>query len=105
MAIYQKAFDQYRIYYMTGGSEVPIIDCYNGTSHVGKLVFHADGAPLPANAVVQNEVLYLRYRLGQFNDVVGILRHEKPLYLRLSTPSLIGFIATSQGEPVGEQEA
>ena len=104
MAVYEKAFDQYKIHYVTGGSEVPMIDCYNGMTHVGKLSFHADGAPLPVNLVTQNEVLYLRYRMSQFDDVVGILRHEKPLYLRLSTPSLIGFLATSQGEPVGEQE-
>ena len=104
MAIHEKKFDQYRIYYMTGGNEVPLIDCYDGASHVGKLVFHDTGGPLPPNTLAVNGVLYLRYRLSQFNDVINILRQEKPLYIRLSTPSLIGFLATQQGEPVGEQE-
>jgi hypothetical protein len=31
-------------------------------------------------------------------------RAEKLLYMRLETPGLKGYIATSQGEPVGEQE-
>jgi hypothetical protein len=104
MPIHEKKFDQYRIYYMTGGNEVPLIDCYDGASHVGKLVFHDAGGSLPPNAVAVNGVLYLRYRLSQFNDVINILRQEKPLYIRLSTPSLIGFLATQEGEPVGEQE-
>jgi hypothetical protein len=32
-------------------------------------------------------------------------RVVKTLYMRLETPGLKGYIATSQGEPVGEQEA
>jgi hypothetical protein len=37
--------------------------------------------------------------------VIEILRYEKPLYLRLSTPSLIGYLATDEPEPVGEEES
>jgi hypothetical protein len=103
MATYEKAFDQYRIYYMTGGFGGPIIDCFNGMSFVGKILFHPDGQPLPANAV-QSDVVFLRYRANQFGDVIAILRNEKPLFLRLTTPGFAGFVATSQGEPVGEQE-
>ena len=74
MANIEKKFDRYRIWYMTGGNEVPLIDCYDGASHVGKLVFHdTTGAP-PPNAVTADGVLYLRYRLSQFGDVIGILR-------------------------------
>lgn len=100
----ERKFDRYRIWYMTGGNEVPMIDCYDGTTQVGKLVFHNTAGALPPNAVTADGVLYLRYRLSQFGDVIGILREEKPLYLWLSTPDLIGSIGTQEGEPVGEQE-
>jgi hypothetical protein len=105
MATTQKVVDQYRIYYMTGGAESPLIDVFSGSSHVARLSFHAEGAPLPANLVTQAGVFYLRYRLNQFEDVVGLLRHEQPLYVSLTTPSLIGFIGTSEHEPIGEEES
>ena len=104
MPSYQQQFDQYRIFYMTGGAEVPLIDCYNGTALVGKLVFHFSGTGLPPNLVTSSGVIYLRYAIGQFADVIGILREEKPLFLRLSTPSGVGYLATAGSEPVGEEE-
>jgi hypothetical protein len=104
MPVHEQQFDQYYIYYMTGGNEVPLINCFKGANYVGKLVFHNTAGAPPANGVLPDGTIYLRYRLSQFQDVIGILRQEKPLYLRLSTPSLIGFLATQQGEPVGEQE-
>jgi len=104
MPIQQKPFERYRIDYPSGGGQVPSIDCFDGDSHVGKLIFHdIEGAP-PANLVASNGVLYLRYRLTQFSDVINILRYEKPLYIRLSTETLVGRIATHEFEPVGEEE-
>ena len=104
MPSHQHQFDQYRIYYMTGGADVPLIDCFNGTAFVGKLVFHLPGAALPPNIVTSSGVIYLRYSIGQFGDVIGILRQEKPLFIRLSTPSGVGYLGTTDSEPVGEEE-
>jgi len=97
-----KEFDHYQIYYMTGGNDVPLIDCYDGTTPVGKLVFHTDPGPLPPNVLRQDGVIYLRYRIAQFRDVLNILRGEKPLYIRIGASSLIGGIGTAEGEPVGK---
>jgi hypothetical protein len=74
-------FDVYRILYFTA-PEVPTIDCYDNSTgkHVGKLIFN-DGV-LPSNGVSETDVLYLHYKLSQFNDVINILREEKPLFLR-----------------------
>ena len=105
MSSIRKRFDNYRIYYMTGGAENPLINCYDGDTYVGKLCFHDEDAPLPPNAVVPDEIIYLRYKVSQFNDVVGMLRNESPLFLRISEPSLIGYIGTSEAEPVGEEES
>ena len=104
MAIHQKSFDKYRIDYPSGGGQVPSIECFDGITRVGRLIFHdTEGAP-PDNLVAADGALYLRYRLSQFNDVVNILRYEKPLYVRLSTETLVGRLATHQDEPIGEQE-
>lgn len=43
--------------------------------------------------------------MSRFNDIVGILRQEKPLYLFLNLSNLIGIVATSDLEPVGEEES
>lgn|SRR5215510_8183300 len=98
----KKNVDQYQIGYMTGGTEVPYIDVYDGSTYVGKLSFHHDSPP--ANLLTSSGIVYLRYRLSQFNDVIGILRTEKPLTLGFDTTSLKGYLATGSSEPVGEQE-
>jgi hypothetical protein len=103
MATYQKNVTTYKIGYMSGIGEGPLIDCYDGSTHVAKLSFH-NAEPLPSNLITSTGVIYLRYLIGQFRDVVDILRYEKPLNVQLHTPSLKGFIATSDYEPVGEQE-
>ena len=105
MAIHRKEFNSYRIYYYSGGNNFPMIQCFDGSSYVGALVFDKDGGSFPSNTVTSNGILYLRYTLSQFNDVIEILRYEKPLYLRLSTPSLVGYLATEEAEPVGEEES
>jgi hypothetical protein len=48
--------------------------------------------------------MYVRYRLSQFDDVVGILRLESPVKVTLSDTSLKGAVFTGSDEPVGEQE-
>src|SRR5262245_15564068 len=98
----KKNVDQYQISYMTGGTEVPLIDCFDGTTHVAKLSFHPD--TLPANMLSSSGAVYLRYRLSQFGDVIGILRMEKPLTIGFDTTTLKGYLATGSSEPVGEQE-
>ncbi len=103
MAIHKRQFDGYRIYYFTGGGGVPAIDCFAGDDHIGTIYFH-DVVPVPPNNVSPDGKISLRYALNQFHDVATTLRYEKPLFLRLHTPSRIGFIATEETEPVGEQE-
>lgn len=103
MAIHKHQIDGYKIYYFTGGGGVPAIDCFNGDEHVGTVYFH-DKSPLPPNNLATDGKISLRYALSQFNDVALTLRYEKPLFIRLHTPSMIGFLATVETEPIGEQE-
>ena len=87
---------------MTGGGEVPLIELYDGSTHVGKLSFHPDTPP--ANLLSSSNVIYLRFKLSQFGDVMGILRMESPLKVSFDTTQLQGYLGTTSYEPVGEQE-
>lgn len=99
-------FDAYRVRYQTGGDAGPEIDCLHGGEPVGLLVFHEDGAALPPNELSgdgNGGVMRLHFRLAQFPHLIDLLREEKPLYISLSTTSLVGAVMTG-AEPVGEGE-
>lgn len=103
MATVKKDFDSYRIWYYSGHPYEALIYCYQGTSYVGRIVFFKDGAPVPDNANYASGPS-IHYSLTRFDDVVSILRYEKPLYLFLNLDNLIGTLATEEKEPVGEEE-
>ena len=94
-----KDFDQYRLQYY---SEQAYIECWKGGVPAGTIVFQKDGVPLPPNELVNNRIV-LYYLLSRFNEVISILRHEKPLYLWLNPNNLMGSVSTTL-EPIGEQE-
>ena len=105
MALIQKSFDSYLIYYRSGpGTSEPraFINFFQANSYVGGVRFIAEGIPLPANAGTPSSI-EIYYSLPQFNDVVGILRYEKPLWLLFDSGTLVGYLSTS-AEPIGEQE-
>jgi len=100
-------FDSYKIFYYTDRPFAPfqaMIYCYRGSQYVGRIVFYPDGnVPMSAQAS-------LHYAFSRFDDVVTMLRYEKPLYLWWDSYSqggqqvTFGMIATSANEPTGEQE-
>ncbi len=112
MATFTNAFDSYQIFYY--GGTLPsniiaaVVQCYQGQMFVGRIAFYpTTPASVPANitiAPVGTAVPSIHYALSSFQDVVGVLRHAKPLYLFLDTASGLGMLATSQTLPVGEEE-
>ncbi len=93
-------FDGYRLQYY---SNQAYITCLKGAQPLGTLCFHPDGTTLPPNKGWDDGVLVLNYYLSQFNDVIGILRYEKPLVLWFNPDNGMGALTTGP-EPVGEQE-
>jgi hypothetical protein len=73
-------------------------------SYVGQLVFHADGSALPADSHADGQV-NLHYHVENFDNIIDILRNEKPMYL-LYSGSGSGFEngLMTAAEPVGESE-
>jgi hypothetical protein len=69
---------------------------------VGSIIFYRDGADIPAN--VGDPEPSIHFPLNRFNEVMTILRDEKPLDLFLNENSRISMVATSELEPTGEQD-
>jgi hypothetical protein len=104
MGVIHKDFNEYRMQYVTGGptDHRAYITCWKDRVAVGTIVFVDDESQLPSNKDYNGRpVLY--YPLSRFNDLINILRYEKPLYIWLNTDNLMGNIGTTL-EPVGEQE-
>jgi hypothetical protein len=99
-----KQFDRYLLSYKTGGeNELATIACYTSSpwQYVGRMVFYSEN--IPPNTTTGNNLPSLHFHASQFNDIIDILRYEKPLFLRMNTGSLNGELATSS-EEIGEQE-
>jgi hypothetical protein len=110
MTIISQSFDHYNITYYSGYHYEALIDLFMGSpfidtpAFVGRIAFVQDGAPIPPNDEYFGAPR-LYYPLRRFNDVINILREEKPLWLYLNLDHKVGFIATARREPVGEEEA
>ena len=102
MATIQADFDSYKLWYYSGHPYEALIYVYKAGKYVGRIVFFKDDAVIPANASYPEPSIH--YPLKRFNDVMMILREEKPLYLFLNLDNKIGKVATSDLEPAGEQE-
>lgn len=105
MAIVRKEFDSYKVQYTSSKSIIPpaSISCFKGTQYVGLISFVKNEAALSEPYLMGN-IIRLFYTIDRFNDVIELLRQEKPLDLYLSTPGKWGSILSKEFEPVGEEE-
>ena len=61
------------------------INLLSGLKNAGTLLFHANASALPADRVAGDHVV-LNYHLEDFENVLHILRTEKPVYLMYTGP-------------------
>lgn len=101
---------QYWIHFHTGGHEPNykyppvLIKCYNEDDFVLQITFHPDNKQLPENHYdIRNKLVYLRYPMSMYYNIVDTLRNEKPIYFHWTRELNIGFLRTGK-EPVGEGE-
>lgn len=71
--------------------------------HIGKLYF-VDISPPPNNILHSNNEFDAFFHLDRFNDIINILRYEKPIGIYFDTDYKIFEIQATQ-EPVGEEES
>jgi hypothetical protein len=104
-----KNFDSYRIKFWgfnrkgssDAGRTSVTISLFDGNVLVGHLNFH--DYPLSLN-LYENNVVTMNFHISYFNDMIDLLRYEKPLQLHFEDRKLGGNIQTISHEPVGEQE-
>jgi hypothetical protein len=107
MSIIIKKFDTYGVKYsspmVSGVTKAwASIACYDFHVEVGYIVF-PDSYPLPANLYTNNKIK-IHFHISRFNDIIGILRYEKPLHFYFDESKKEGWIGTVSHEPIGEQE-
>ena len=95
-------FNTYAIYYHSAPqydwqSQVVL---YKDSKWVGKLLFIKDGKPLPANFERNGEPV-LHFPESQFQELIEILRHERPLFIQYVPANGVGVISTSR-EAIGD---
>ena len=89
--------------------------CYNGNSFVGRIEFYPDGDTLPQDYLWHpspvGQYVVLHMPMSHFELVISTVRVEKPLHLHInvnrgSGPATHGqgYLATTDKEPVGEEE-
>ena len=97
-------FDAYRLYYHSAPqySWQSRAYLYKSGAYVGSLFFMKEGVNIPANIEVGGKPR-LYFPSSKFEEIMNVLRHEKPLYITLVASNGIGTISTSN-EPIGEEE-
>jgi hypothetical protein len=79
---------------------VPRIWLKSAGKFIGQLIFNPDGAPLPSDAMTGGQ-LNLYYHLKDFENIIDLLRNEKPMYLLWMGAGGENGVKTTP-EPVGE---
>ena len=100
-------FNNYKIFYYSSFHMEATIYLYNDEKYVGRIVLMNDDSPLPDNgmfAPFETPQPSIHWPISRFNDLVNILREEKPLYIFLNLTTNFGSINTDDFEPVGEEE-
>jgi hypothetical protein len=106
MATFTNAFDSFQVFYYGGNASTfsAVVQVYLGSVFAGRMVFFPTGSPVPANTTISplgTAVPSIHYPVSSFEDIWGILRHTRPLYLFLDTSTTVGMLATSGFEPIG----
>jgi len=109
MKFIDREIDLYWIHIQSGGSGTSkkiyphaLIRCYSGDDLVLQATFYKDGSKFPENHYdKRNRLVYLRYPLSMYPNILDLLRNEKPIYFRYAIELNQGFIRTGK-EPVGE---
>jgi len=110
------AFDTYKVRIHGGATgRVALLVCHDASAFVGRIDFYPDGEDLPQDYLwhprptVASVVLHMP--MSRFEAVMSTARQEKPLHLYINVdPSSgastqgEGHLATTDEEPVGEQE-
>lgn len=99
MSFISKQIDSYRIAYNSDNfQDVPKMSAYihlsdKDNNNLGVLRF-VDESPLPKNIINEDGTFDIFYHIDRFNDIINILRYEKPLWVSIDSNFKSGQIQT-----------
>ena len=96
-------FDGYKLWYFSNDRLFAIVHCYKGSEFVGRIAFFKEGEKVPPNADLGNRPS-IHFAAKRFNDMMTILKQERPLFLFLNPETLMGSVANTHFEWTGEEE-
>lgn len=101
---FTKQIDTYSVIYSANAFRRRI-GLKQGTLFIGQCVFHPNGTTLPPDLLRPNGQVDLQYHLDDFQNVLDVLRNEKPVFLSFTGvgPGFENGITTNP-EVVGEGE-
>ena len=86
MKLIDSEIDHYWVHFQSGGAEKSkvypraLVKCYNHDDFVVQLNFYPDNKSIPANSYdKRNKLVYLRYPISMYPNIIDILRNEKPI--------------------------
>ena len=101
--VHTKAFNSYYLYYVGNHDTVPAqLLLYDGSTFAGWVYFYHDNLTLPEPHWCNNFILY--FKISEYQNVMSILRHEKPLYVLYNDQAKYAGFGTTEKEPIGEEE-
>ncbi len=103
MATICRDFDGYRLWYISNDDLFAVVHCYKGSAFMGRISFFKEGKTIPANSTLPNGPS-IHFSASRFNDVMTILKQERPLYLFLNLDTLEGMVANNQYEWMAGKE-
>lgn len=99
---------KYWVHFQAGGAKSnliyprALIRCYHDDDLKLQINFYPDNKKVPENSYdSRNKLVYLRYPMSMYPNLIDLLRNEKPIYFTYSIKSNMGFVRTGK-EPVGE---
>ena len=108
MKLITSEINHYWVHFQSGGKEQSkvypraLVKCYHDDDFVVQVNFYPDGKTLPKNNYdKRNKLVYLRYPMSMYPNVIDLLRNEKPIYFSYSESLNMGYVRTGK-EPIGE---
>jgi len=108
MELIVSEINQYWVHFQAGGTDQNLIypraqvKCYHDDDFMLQVNFYPDNKSLPKNSYdKRNKLVYLRYPMSMYPNIIDLLRNEKPIYFSYSHKSNMGYVRTGK-EPVGE---
>jgi hypothetical protein len=114
MSYIERGFDSFLLDYdslnldspeITGTKPDALITCYDKNELVGIIRFY-DRQPPPANSYrgVHDPHININFHISRFNDIINILRYQKPLILWFDLRKSDAGLASAEQESTGQQE-